>query len=333
MKYSILSFILLTIQLTVIGQIDSLTYGLKGKIIRAFEASPTSTKTIYAGLKGAEMGTALVYKSVDTGKTWHPLNNGLPIDPYAADIQAIAESSLPNKTLFAGTWKNGLFKSENGGKSWTKDVHFPSHDIRSIRTGIQNPNLIYAATSNFGVIKSIDGGKHWTRSSPALIDSTFQFAWSIEMDPNNENIIYAQTFNNGIWKSIDQGDTWYQVLDTEGQVAWDANISSKTNEVWVAASQRGGSNSTIYYSSDSGANWNKIKNAPQIGINQINVINKNGKDIMIVGSWEDGVHIENNDGQFTKVESVEFNRIAHILTDKNHILIGSWGNGVYSIMQ
>jgi len=177
-----------------LSQQDTITFGLKGKIIRALEQSANSSSTFYVGLKGNNMGAGLVYKSEDAGESWHVLNNGLPIDPYVADIQAVAETNLQNRTLFAGTWKNGLFKSEDAGMSWTKDFNFPSSDIRSIRAGVQNPKLIYAATSNFGVVKSLDGGLTWKRNTPAQIDSTFQFAWSIEIDPNDDSIIYALTF-------------------------------------------------------------------------------------------------------------------------------------------
>jgi photosystem II stability/assembly factor-like uncharacterized protein len=116
--------------------------------------------------------------------------------------------------IYAGTWKCGLFISDDDGKSWKKDINFHSGDVRSIKAGIQTPLLVYASTSAFGVVKSIDGGKTWKRNEALLVDSTFQFAWSIEVDPKDDSIVYAQTIDKGVWRSIDQGETWSQLLKT-----------------------------------------------------------------------------------------------------------------------
>jgi len=191
--YTILIFVF--VYQFVFAQIDSLKFGLKGEIIRALAKSPNSPNTYYAGLKGNLLGTGKVYKSEDSGKTWEVLNNDLAISPYTSDIQAIAISQDPQHTIYAGTWKDGLYKSIDDGQTWQKDHHFPSSDIRSIKTGRQNPLLVYAATSAFGVIKSTDGGQTWKRISPEMIDKTFKFAWSVEIDESNDATVYAQTFS------------------------------------------------------------------------------------------------------------------------------------------
>ena len=320
-------FIALFICQTSIAQVDTIKYGLKGKIIRAFEQSPRSSDTFYAGLKGASFGTGLVYKSTDGGVTWYALNDNQPIDPYVADIQAIAESKLPEATLWAGTWKNGLFRSNDSGASWTKDVTFPSSDVRSIRTGIQHPSLIYASTSTFGVVKSLDGGATWVRNSPETIDSTFAFAWSIEIDPADDHTVYAQTFGDGVWRSKDGGESWSQILDTDGQVAWDLKIAG-TGDIYVAASKRGDSKSTVYQSEDQGQSWTEIADVPQIGINQVTLIEYDDRRSLFVGSWQDGVYSLEH-GTWSKLEEVDHSGIAHLLTHGNTLLVGSWGNGVY----
>lgn len=310
------------------AQKDSLKYGLKGKIIRALEK--TTTSSFYAGLKGNSLGTALIYKSEDSGVTWLPLNNGEPISPYASDIQTISVANDPLKTIYAGTWKDGLFKSVNDGKTWEKDLKFPSSDIRSIKTGIQSPRLVYAATSSFGVVKSTDGGKTWKRNNPKIIDSTFQFAWSIELDKNDDNIIFAQTFNKGVWKSTNQGETWKQILNTAGKVCWDMKISKDSKEIWVASSKSGDSLSSVYYSNNRGNTWEEIQNVPQVGVNQINVIEQDNKKTLIVGSWQQGIFIY-KDQKWIKNDFVDFNTISEILINDTDILIGSWGNGIYNI--
>ncbi len=312
------------------AQIDSIKYGLKGKIIRAMAQSPQTPSTFYAGLKGSKLGTGHIYQSIDSGTTWTKINKGQPLSGYVADIQAIAVASDVSQTIYAGTWKNGLFKSTDGGQSFHYDTSFPSADIRSIKTGIQHPSLIYASTSAFGVVSSTDGGKSWTRNNPALIDSTFQFAWSIEIDKNDDHTIYAQTFSNGVWKSTDQGTTWNKALDTAGKVAWDMHIEDNGQDLWVAASTRGDTLSTIYHSANAGQDWQEINDVPQIGISQISSLQSNGSTTIIIGSWRGGVHMRSQD-TWTKVEDVDYDTISEILKHKGGFVIGSWGNGSYRI--
>ena len=331
MKRQIVFTLIILIQcLAAVSQSDSLKFGLKGKIIRALGDDPNSTSTFYAGLKGDLLGTGLIYGSSDYGKTWNALNNGMPLSPYVADIQAIEASKDSRRTIYAGTWKNGLFKSTDNGKSWTKDKMFPSSDIRSIKVGVQTSNLVYAATSNFGVVKSIDEGKTWTRCSPTVIDTTFKFAWSIELDAKNDSIVYAQTFRRGVWKSIDQGATWKQVLDTKGLTCWDMKTSTHSDKVWLAASKSGDTLSMIYKSIDKGNTWVGLPNVPQVGVSQINVIEINNQETLVIGSWKDGVYVYKNN-KWAKINSIDFNTISEILISDNELLIGSWGNGIYHL--
>lgn len=324
----IVGLILIVLHQVGISQTDSITYGLKGKVIRALSKTQTSPVIFYAGLKGDSMGTALMYKSENFGKTWLPLNNGASISPYSSDIQAISIAS--DHSIYAGTWKDGLFKSIDDGTTWNKLHNVPSSDIRSIKTGIQTPLLVYASTSSFGVIKSIDGGRTWIRNKPNTIDRTFKFAWSIEIDEQNDSIVFAQTYNNGVWKSTNQGDSWKQILDTKGKVSWDMKISKNSKTMWVVSSTSGDTISSIYLSKNQGNTWEELDDVPQIGINQINVLEQGNKHTIYIGSWKNGIFAL-EDKKWIKREEVDFNVISEILLNGTELLIGSWGNGIYTI--
>lgn len=313
-----------------ISQSDSLKFGLKGSVIRSIGKTPTSPPIFYAGLKGDKLGSAQVFKSEDAGKTWFALNDGKPISPYASDIQAISIANDATNSIYAGTWKDGLFKSTDNGETWNRVLKMPSSDIRSIKTGIQTPLLIYASTSSFGVIKSTDGGETWIRNQPKTIEKTFKFAWSIELDEKNDSIIFAQTFTKGIWKSADQGNSWKQVLDTKGKVCWDMKISKKSKSIWVASSKSGDSISSVYHSENYGETWKEINDTPQIGVNQINVIESNNEKIIFIGSWLNGVFVLENE-KWKKIEQVDFKVISEIVLNDTELLIGSWGNGIYNV--
>ena len=328
MKKLVIGFVLVFFSQAIYCQVDTIKYGIKGKVIRALAKTNTAQPIFYAGLKGNFMGSALVYKSMDAGTTWEACNSGQAIGPYASDIQAIAIATDAEKTIYAGTWKEGLFRSKDDGDSWQRLSSAPSPDIRSLKVGTQNPKLVYAATSSFGVMKSTDGGDTWRRNDPAAIDSTFRFAWSIEIDESNDNILFAQTYRNGVWKSVDQGDSWTKTLDVPDQVCWD--MKKYGSSLWVASSKSRDSLSRIHYSANLGESWVELSDVPQIGISQINVIQENGKQILYIGSWSDGVYRKDGD-QWEKVTEIDFDTISEILQNGDGLLIGSWGNGIYNI--
>ena len=190
------------------SQSDSLKFGLKGKIIRALGKSSTSPPIFYAGLKGGELGSALIYKSEDFGKTWFPLNNNKPISPYASDIQAISIANDSANSIYAGTWKDGLFKSVDNGKTWKKVLTAPSSDIRNIKMGIQNPLLLHASTSSFGVMNSTDAGETWI---PDTIEVAENFAPGDISAIDGEKAwvaVYDANGGGGIYNTIDGGQNW-----------------------------------------------------------------------------------------------------------------------------
>ena len=117
-----------------------------------------------------------MYRSVDAGDTWQQLSNGLPTSGKRRC--ELAASNTPG-TLYVvyGDSNNGyggVYRSKNGGNSWTQMS--------------STPNIM--GWSNTG---SGSGGQAW-------------YDMSIACDPNNENTIYVGGVN--IWKSTNGGSTW-----------------------------------------------------------------------------------------------------------------------------
>ncbi|HWZ63491.1 MAG TPA: hypothetical protein VNX02_10750 [Steroidobacteraceae bacterium] len=161
-------------------------------------------------------------------------------------------------TLYAGTGEPntsadseagvGIYKSTNGGYSWTKlpDLvtaitttgnstytgdAFAGRSIGGIVIDPTNPNVIYVATSR-GVrgVSSTDGGPTSNPPTPrppfGLWKSTdggatFSFIWDgnasirgvidIALDPSNASILYASALDEGTWRSMDGGMTFTQI--------------------------------------------------------------------------------------------------------------------------
>jgi hypothetical protein len=151
-------------------------WGIVSGRVRGLAIHPQNPDIVYAGAGGGG-----IWKSANGGQSWSDMSNGLnmltfgslAIDPFNTDI------------IYAGTgeymWReterfycgDGLYKSVNGGESWTKlDAAFGSvTNISSVKVSPHNPNLIMVAntenmqgtTPNYGIWRSADAGLTWVK--------------------------------------------------------------------------------------------------------------------------------------------------------------------------
>src|SRR5205823_381222 len=95
-------------------------------------------------------------------------NTGLP----GQRITTLAVDPANPKTLYAGTWNSGVFKSTNAGDSWNAaNTGLPYLDINALAIDPSNPATLYAATSSAGVFKSTDGGACWQPTGSTARDA------------------------------------------------------------------------------------------------------------------------------------------------------------------
>ena len=144
--------------------------------------SPTTPATVYTGYfpVGLTMPAfGHLAKSTDGGVTWNAADAGLTY----VDVRAVAIDPVIPSKIYAGmggaTSSIPLFKSADGGASWTSLAQFDLSGpaawygwISSLLVAPASPNLIYAAaTTDNGydaVFKTKDGGANWIRSGPLL---------------------------------------------------------------------------------------------------------------------------------------------------------------------
>ncbi len=83
--------------------------GLPEQFISSLVVHPTTSDVLYIG------GPAGVLKTTDSGKTWEPRNQGLA----TLNVRTIVISAANPDLLYAGTNGSGLYRSTDGGNSWT----------------------------------------------------------------------------------------------------------------------------------------------------------------------------------------------------------------------
>lgn len=100
--------------------------------------------------------------------------------PEGGDIGALAIDPRNPATLYAGTSGGGVFKSTNGGGSWTAiNTGLISDDVRALAIDPSTPATLYAAGS--GVFKSTNGGGSWTAINAGMASA---FVYSLAVDPS-----------------------------------------------------------------------------------------------------------------------------------------------------
>ena len=228
-----------------------------------------------------------VWKTLDGGRTWSNISDGY----FGGSIGAVeVAKSDPNVIYVGGGEKTlrgnvssgyGIWKTENGGKTWVSAGLKNSRHVPRIKIHPTNADIVYAAvlgniykpTQDRGIYKSIDGGKTWSKKLYVNDQSGFV---DLTLDPNNPRILYASSWRakrtpyslssggdgSALWKSTDSGETWTEISknegfpkDTLGIIG--VTVSPKNSErVWaiVENKAKGG----LYRSDDGGKKWTRV---------------------------------------------------------------------------
>ncbi|HZU22081.1 MAG TPA: hypothetical protein VE998_04555 [Terriglobales bacterium] len=193
--------------------------------------SPTNPDVVYAAVFGHPAGpndTRGVYRSRDGGKTWE---RKLFRDNQTGAVDLALDRRNPN-VLYAAMWQayrvswqmssggpgSGLFKSTDGGDTWTEITRSPGlpHGVIG-RIGVTisgaDSNRIYALieAEDGGVFRSDDGGATWSKTNDdrKLRQRAFYYT-HIFADPKDKDTVYA--LNTGFYKSTDGGKTFKTTL-------------------------------------------------------------------------------------------------------------------------
>ncbi len=238
-------------------------------------------RTFYFG--GAGGG---VWKTTDGGITWRNVS-----DKYfkTAAVGALAVAPSDPNVIYAGMGESfirgnmatgdGVYKSNNGGKTWFSIGLKNTHVISQIVVSPDNPQVVFVAAlghvfgnnTERGVYRSSDGGKTWKK---VLYVNDKTGASSIALNPHNPRILFAgmwQAFRkpwmlssggpgSGLYKSTDGGDTWKNISKYPGLpkgVLGKIGVTvsgANSNRIYALIEAKNGG---VFRSDDGGKTWSR----------------------------------------------------------------------------
>ncbi|HEX5735248.1 MAG TPA: glycosyl hydrolase [Blastocatellia bacterium] len=250
-----------------------------GRVV-AFAVHPADRSHYYVG--AASGG---VWKTTNSGTTWTPVfdNEG------SYSIGAVTLDPKNPLTVWVGTGENnsqrsvsygdGVYRSDDGGKSWKNVGLKSSEHIARILIDPRDSNHVYVAAQgplwgpggDRGLFKTTDGGKTWKN---ILAISEHTGVTDVAIDPGSPDTLYAASYqrrrhvwtliNGGpesaLYKSTDAGASWTKLTRGLPNVEMgrigiaispaDMNVIYATVE---AADRRGG----VFRSTDRGSTWER----------------------------------------------------------------------------
>jgi len=238
-----------------------------------------------------EDGRLTVYIGAASGGVWKSSNGGTTFKPVfdkeaAQSIGAITIDPQAPKTIWAGTgeaWTRnsasigtGIYKSTDGGDSWTNMGLQNSERIAKIIVDPKNSSTVYACvpgklwsdSEDRGVYKNTDGGKSWSKILKGANLSTG--CSMISMNPQDPNVIFAGMWDfrrkgwtfrsggenptapsgSGFFQTTDGGSTWNE-LDEKSAKGLPAKPWGRVVVYAMIESTR----SALFRSEDGGKTW------------------------------------------------------------------------------
>jgi len=236
------------------------------------------------------------YVASGHGSLWKTTNAGVTFSPVfdeqsSFSIGAVTLAPSNPNVVWVGTGENnaqsnvvpgdGVYKSEDGGKTWANMGLKESQQIGEIVVHPRNPNTVWVAAygphrtsgGDRGVFKTTDGGRTWVN---VLHPGDNTGCWDLHMDPRDPDVLYAVAHQrqrylttlvtggdeSGIYKTTDGGTTWKRLegglpQKMVGRIGM--NLSPvDPNRLYAVVDAKEKKDKGTYMSADAGASWTRV---------------------------------------------------------------------------
>ena len=325
-----------------------------GRVI-AFAVNPKNKSEYYVGVAAGG-----VWKTVNDGTTWTPVFDGegsysigwITLDPNDSSVVWVG-SGESNSQRSVG-YGDGVYRSDDGGKSWKNMGLKKSEHIGRIMVDPRDSKVVYVAAEgplwgpggDRGLYKTTDGGKTW---KDVLTISENTGVVDVAMDPSNPDTLYAAAYQrrrhvftlidggpeSAIYKSTDAGATWNKVksgLPSEDMGRIGLGVSPVDPNVIYATVEASNKKGGIFRSTDKGATWEK-RNDFDAGAMYYGQVIADPKNVDKIYVMNVSLRVSEDGGKtLHKVNEVNHHGDNHAIwvdpDNTKHLLLGSDG-GVY----
>jgi photosystem II stability/assembly factor-like uncharacterized protein len=231
-----------------------------------------------------------VWKTTDYGRVWKPIFDDQP----TGSIGAIALAPSNPKVIYVGSGEglqrpdlstgDGMYRSSDGGETWTHLGLREGQQIPAIDVDPRNPDRLFVAVLGHpygpneerGIYRSTDGGRSFEK---VLYTDENTGGMDVAIDPSNPQTVYAVMWaarqapwevgsswtlsdKNGLYKSTDGGSTWKKLTkglpgaaDELGRIGISVSASNPDILFAVVGARKGAG---VYRSADSGESWTLV---------------------------------------------------------------------------
>jgi photosystem II stability/assembly factor-like uncharacterized protein len=249
-----------------------------------------------------------IYMTANDGINWSTTDNGL------SDVMvgALWLDQANTNILLAGTWFNGIFRTQNAGNTWTQVYNQPT------TTFVQTGSTLYAATAA-GVAQSNDIGTSWSLTEPA--------SSPVRALVSGGTALYAGLENGTIIARFNTADNWHTLRTQSGATVWSLALNPQNTAIAYAVEWIGSGTPDLYQTTNSGATWSPISALQSVSIQYVALNSTNPSIVYAAG----GGHIYKSTDAASTFTQLGLNidpRLVYPVQNSGTVIVGS-DQGIY----